>query len=225
MELSGGKRLENILSKNKKTNPSLHVEDSPMYELAFYKIREDFMDFEYMVRYIKSIEKMVRTHRRYKEYIRYLREEVGLKCCVVLSDVDCDSASIEMHHGPILTLFDITFIILNHHINTKGKVNTFRLAKEVLDQHFKNNIQVVMLSKTVHEQVHKGNVFINLQQAHGHFNKFIRKYIKGLTEEHINIINHYIELSKEYDSTDNGLLEISEAVIKWEGDNGYELIS
>jgi hypothetical protein len=34
----------------------------------------------------------------------------------VLSNVSCSDDEIEMHHGPLLTLYDIVSVVLNHYI-------------------------------------------------------------------------------------------------------------
>ena len=73
-----------------------------------------------------------------------------------------------------------------------------------------------MLSVTPHNLVDTGEMFINFSQAFGNLNKFLTKYRDGLNDERIQKINRYIELSAEYDSFDNGLLDIKNTITNWD---------
>lgn len=210
--------LPNIDFKKPQKNPTVDA-DTSYYELPFYKDEEYFANLENFVTFIKAVEKIVRTSPHYSRYIAYLKEEIGLTYCQVLSNIEDEYASIEMHHGPILTLFDCVSIVTDHMLATNEKITTFNVADRVLAEHFKHNIGVVMLSKTVHEQVHENNVFINLKQSFGNVDKFLKKYRKGLQPEQINKINAYIAKCEEHDSSDNGVLKLNEVVKKWIKEN------
>ncbi len=123
--------------------------------------------------------------------------------------------SIEMHHGPILTLFDYVSIVVDHLLEEGKMFTTFHVAKIVLEEHFNNNVQVVMLSKTAHETYHAENIFINFKQGFGDLNAFLTKYHKGLQNEQIMKINRFIEMSKKYDSFDRDLLTLKQNILHW----------
>ena len=72
-----------------------------------------------------------------------------------------------------------------------------------------------MLSATVHEEVHERDIFINMKQAVGDINAFVRKYRKVLSDEYIDKINKYIERSLKYDSNDFGVLELNKTLYKF----------
>jgi hypothetical protein len=95
------------------------------------------------------------------------------------------------------------------------KINTFIVSDIILQEHFNNNIQGVMLSKTVHEEVHTNNIFINLHQAFGDLTTFLKKYKEGLHDEQISKINQYILISEKYDSFDNHVLDLKDNIKKW----------
>ncbi|WP_171567792.1 hypothetical protein, partial [Brevibacillus sp. MCWH] len=95
----------------------------------------------------------------------------------------------------------------------------FTVADTIIEEHYNHNVQVVMLSKTVHEQVHENNIFINLNQAFGDLNKFLRKYRQGVHPDQVEKINKYIEMSKKYDSFDKDVLKLSGFVKNWSKDN------
>lgn len=209
--------LPNIDYKKPHQNPTIDAETS-LFELPFYKDVEYFSNIDNFVGFIKAVERMVRTSKYYSRYIKYLKEDIGLRRCQVLSNIEEEDENdklIEMHHGPILTLFDYASIITDHLLAHDRKITTFSVADILLEEHFNNNIQVVMLSKTIHEQVHENNIFINLNQAFGDLNRFLKKYRDGLHSDQIQKINQYIETSKKYESFDNGVLQLSGFVKNW----------
>jgi len=213
--------LPNINYKKVNKNPTIDSETAE-FELPFYKDAEYFANLDNFVSFIKSVEKLVRTSEYYKRYIAYIRNDIGLNCCQVLSNIqpdEEDNTELEMHHGPILTLFDYAAIITDYLLYTGKKITTFMVADLVLEEHFNNNVQVVMLSKTVHEQVGENVIFINLKQAFGDLNAFLKKYKNGLHEEQIEKINRYIELSQRYDSFDKNVLELKGFVKNWAKEN------
>lgn len=215
------KNLPNIEYKKINKNPTLDAETSE-FELPFYKDVEYFANIDNFVSFVKAVERMVRSSSYYSRYIKYLKEEIGLRACQVLSNIEDEYADIEMHHGPILTLFDYAAIITDYMLATNQKINTFRVADILLEEHYNHNVQVVMLSKTVHEQVHENNIFINLNQAFGDLNAFLKKYRLGIHPEQVQKINHYIELSKKYDSFDKDVLKLSGFVKSWSKENDLD---
>lgn len=216
-------QLPNIDFTKPQKNPTIDAETSE-FNIPFYKDVEYFSNFDNFIGFVKAVERMVRTSNYYSRYISYLKNDIGMKQCQVLSNIEDteDKVSIEMHHGPILTLFDYAAIITDYLLATKKKINTFIVAEILIEEHFNNNIQVVMLSKTVHEQVHENNIFINLKQAFGDLNAFLKKYRAGLQSDQINKINKYIEASEKYDSFDKDVLSLAGAVKKWKNDNGED---
>lgn len=187
------------------------VVDSPnsMYQIPYFKNEEFFSNLESYNSFIKAVEHVVRTNDRYKKYINYLKKEVQLNHCQVWSNLTDEDCPIEMHHGPIFNLFDYCSIITEYFLLKGWKVNTFRIAETVLDEHQKNHVQVVMLSETIHEEVHARNIFINYRHAFGDLNAFIKKYGVAFTLEHKEKLNRYIDQSLMTDSTDHGLLRLN----------------
>ena len=214
-------KLPDIDFSKKKKEPEIDSINS-LFSLPFYKDAEYFSNFDNYVYFIKEVEKLVRKSPYYARYISYLREEIGLTFCQILSNIDSadyedkkEKVTIEMHHGPILTLFDYVAIVIDHLLEEGQMFTTFHVAKIILEEHFNNNIQVVMLSKTAHETYHAENTFINYKQGFGNLNAFLSKYHKGLQNEQIMKINRFIEMSKKYDSFDRDLLTLKQNVLKW----------
>lgn len=210
--------LPNIDFSKPKKNPTVDAETS-LSELTFYKDREYFSNLENFVSFVKAVERSVRQSKHYSRYIAYLKEDIGLRYCQVLSNIDHDDAEIEMHHGPILNLFDCVAIVVDYLLYNNKKINTFIVTDIILDEHYHNRVAVVMLSKTVHEQVHENNIFINVRQAFGDMNAFLHKYRDGVSQDQITKINKYIKSCETQDSSDNGVLELNKFLTKWGDEN------
>lgn len=204
----------NIEFKKPNKNPTLDAKTS-LFEIPFYKDVEYFSNLENFVSFVKAVEKMVRASNYYRRYISELKEEIGLTYCQVLSNIDDESANIEMHHGPILTLFDYVAIITDYMLFHNIPVTSFSVANKVIEEHFEHNVQVVMLSKTVHELVHEDDIFINFKQAFGNLNRFLEKYKDGINKDQINKINIYINLCHKYNSFDKEALKLNDNLKEW----------
>lgn len=201
------KKILNIDNFKDEEGNLIVKEKDGYFELPFYiKSSIFYNDSEYN-KFVKSVEKMVRQSDYYKDYISILKHDYGLNHCMILSNIDSEGdVEIEMHHGPLMTLYDVVSLITNHYLVQKKNISTFKIADIVLKEHFNHNIQVIMLSKTVHELVHKGKILIDPKQCIGNFNKLIEKYGDGLTKEMSEAINQYLSLVERYGTSENDLL-------------------
>ena len=205
-------------------SPRVDSDSSPFY-LPFDKEEDFFSIYENEIAFYRGVEKLVRTDDFYKKYIKYLIEVVGMNTCQVLSNIEANDNSkvvLEMHHGPILTLFDITMIICNWYRYHGIPITTFDVADRILEEHQKNRVRVVLVSKTVHKQIHEGNIVLNYNQGFGDTASFLEYYHDGLTRDIQDRINKYIEWSKKNDSFDNGVLEVATTLKKW-GNNDLNI--
>ena len=210
--------LPNIDFKKPLKNPTLDS-DTSLFTIPFYKDSEYFANLDNFITFVKSVEKMVRSSKFYSRYVKFIKEDVGLNFCQVLSNIkqedENSDVKIEMHHGPILTLFDYITIMIDYMLYNDIKITSFEVADRILEEHFQNRIQVVMLSQTVHEEVHENNIFLNTKHAFGDLNVFLEKYKDGISDEQIDKINKYIALCEKYDSFDKGVLDLKENIEKW----------
>jgi hypothetical protein len=201
-----------------KTEGKNAVIDSPIsfYTIPFIKDEKYFSDYENYVSFVKGVEQAVRTNDRYKKYISYLKNEVKLDRCQVLKNVttEDEGVDIEMHHGPIFTLFDVCAIVLEYFIMKKWDITTMAVADQVLTEHQQNRVQVVMVTSTVHEEIHNGDIFINYHQAWGDLKAFIKKYDDAISREYREQINKFIDRSLQYDSTDFSVLDLNPKLYK-----------
>ena len=199
------------------TNPTIDSDES-YYEIPFYKDADYMFSLENEVAFIKAVERMVRTSKYYSRYIAHLKVDLGLNFCQVKGNISEDEDAgvkdlIEMHHGPIFTLFDVVSIILNYMLIKGMKITTFSVANKVIEEHFKHRVQTVMLCETVHQLVHDNKVFLNYRQGFGDLYSFLEIYYEGLDEIMVNKIIDYIEKCKKYDSNDFGNLDV--IVTRW----------
>lgn len=180
--------------------------------ISFYKPVSYFeYDPKNRTNFIKAVESLVRKSDDYKKFVAYVKNTVGLNFCQVSSSiVDDVDATVEMHHGPIFTLYDYCEIILNKYLDRCLPITTFAIANEVINEHFELRVQVVMLSKTNHEAVHNEDIFLNLKQGLGNINEFIRLYAPYFDNEHKYRIHRYIAMCKDNPSFDNGVLDYQE---------------
>ena len=169
------------------------------------------------VAFFKSVEKMVRGSYEYKEYIGYLINSQQMNVCSAFDNLGKDlarSIRLEIHHEPF-TLYDIVYIIYLRFINKGKEVNVFDLAEEVLKTHFLGRVGLLPLSKTVHELVHVGKVFIPLQYLDEGFLAFYHEYkeeIHGTPLEEI--LMKKIEVSKTFNFRSNSVLQKKYIYIK-----------
>ena len=207
------KALPNILyDKTRATN----IIDSPIapYQLIMFKDEDYLSNYDNYVGFVKGIEHTVRNNDRYKKYINYLKKKIKLNKCQILKNVTDEDASIEMHHGPIFTLYDVCAIVLEYYIMKGWKISTFSVADTVLEEHMRNRVGVIMVSTTMHEEIHEKNIFIHYKQAWGDINAFTKKYADAMSDEYREQINRYIDRCILYDSNDFGILELNKALIK-----------
>nr|DAR44607.1 MAG TPA: hypothetical protein [Caudoviricetes sp.] len=207
------KALPNILyDKTRATN----IIDSPIapYQLIMFKDEDYLSNYDNYVGFVKGIEHTVRNNDRYKKYINYLKKKIKLNKCQILKNVTDEDASIEMHHGPIFTLYDVCAIVLEYYIMKGWKISTFSVADTVLEEHMRNRVGVIMVSTTMHEEIHEKNIFIHYKQAWGDINAFTKKYADAMSDEYREQLNRYIDRCLLYDSNDFGILELNKALIK-----------
>lgn len=196
--LPNSSNIIDISSKVTENNVSLQGKNS-FYRIDYYS--ENFFEENDFKTFVKAVEKMVRRSDEYSKFCYDLKCNKGLNRCAILSnikDFEEDSmANIEFHHYPF-TLYDIVSVVTEQMLTDKEKVSTFTVCKKVLDLHLDQKIGVVPLCVTIHQLVHAGVIFINLNQVFGYYDKFVEEfkpYIinNGLMEGY----NKIIEMSKK----------------------------
>ena len=151
---------------------------------------------------IKRIEKIVRQSYEYKDLILFLREEMNLDRCLILSNIDIHTARIELHHDP-LRLYDVVDTVLRKHETLLGaeNINVFDIADEVMEIHYKEMIPLVPVTTTVHELIHADEVFIPIQLisqgGFGNWRLFVSVYKKYMSPEFQKQLRDYVYTSNK----------------------------
>lgn len=176
--------------------------------IMMYKPRDYFNDSVAYTKFVKSVERVVRHSDDYKVFLNWVKNVLGINFCQVSSKIVEGDATIEMHHGPIFTLFDYCAVILNDAIMHGDKISTFRIADRVIQEHFDLRVQVVMLAKTNHEAITNRDLFLNVRQGIGNVDAFIKKYAHALDAEQKYKIWSYINFSNMNETFDTGILDV-----------------
>lgn len=164
------------------TSPYISYIEAPSapYVLSFEQTRETLIDVEKYKHFIENAIYRFRKSRSYKGYKSYLIM-MGMDRCQVLGNINNEMADIEMHHN-FLTIYDIAILISQHILNTIGRITTFDLVALLIQEHRNNNIPLVMLSKTMHQQIHSNNeLYIPLSMTFGNWPNLLIKYRYGIT--------------------------------------------
>lgn len=188
------------------------ADDDQYDSILYFKDNEYFIDSMNYSKFIKGVERLVRTSDEYSQFIAIIKNEFGIDYCQVSSKIRDIDTPIEMHHGPLFTLYDICEVITNYFLRSNFKVNTYRIADKVIQEHFDLRVQVVMLAITNHEAVHNRDIFINYNQAIGDVDSFIKKYTPCLGDEQKYKIWNYFNLCHNNPafekSFDKGILDL-----------------
>lgn len=181
-----------------------------------------FMNPVDFIKFIKDVESLVRKSKEYSRYIAYLKNEIGLRSCALFHNIDDSVAPIEMHHGPIFTLYDIVEIQIAHMFVNGEAINSMSVANNVLKDHFDNIIQVTMLCEMAHKGVHSfaktkdSKFFLSADGSFGDFRKFVEKYKDSLTVQHVAKIKNYFKLYNEYSETKNSSPMFEAVITMWQ---------
>lgn len=154
------------------------------------------MDSRDYQKFVKSVERVARGSKELKGYIKYLKDNLDQDRCAIFNAINMTNASIELHHYPF-SMYDITDIMIRYKMAIGEEYSTISLAKEIAEIHYRGMIGLVPLSKTVHELVHEGDIFIPLQWIHGNFTEFVKKYNAGMTGAHFDSLLKLIRMSKQ----------------------------
>ena len=195
------------------TNGDIRIINSATRNLVgrFYFTSIDSKDTK---RFIKTVERLVRTSPSYSGYVKYLSEQ-GLVMDVVYSKITAEKATLEFHHYPF-TLYDIVEIVVNYHVRKRDEFTSLSIAEEVIKLHYENLIGMARLAKTSHQLTHAGKLFVPLDSVFGNVNEFVHRYYDGLFPDQIETFNSLIA----YDETYPGL-PVKDPNIPWAYIGGF----
>ena len=172
-----------IASKNKDT--VIKIDNVPEFDYLIWDLDNE----KDLRKYFFNIEKEIRQSYEYKEMIQYIKDNYDMDRCsfIKVSSSDEIDVHIEVHHSP-LTLYDLVTIVYRKRIFYNESLEVQLVAKEVTMLHYRLLIGLIPLSKTVHQLVHDGKLFIPVNNVLGNWREFVRMYKQFMDEEQLDII-------------------------------------
>ena len=175
-------------------------------EVSSYDISQNYLEVpeDLTEKTIGYIEKEVRGSYEYKKYINYLKSELDLTRCSLLPNLDCSNgaASLEFHHYP-LNLYEITETVgisMIQDLKAGEKVSCFDIAERVMEEHYRGNVGLIPLTKTLHEMAHNKSIIIPISKVNGDYKAFVKKYANEISPDIIQRI-HEAEMTSESDES------------------------
>ncbi len=183
------------------------------FSITYFKGYQELESLDILNKFVKGVEKVVRTSGPYSRYIAHLKEDLGLDYCQKHPNIHDGDGSIghhiEMHHGPLFTLFDYCMIITTALIKRGERVTTFTVADYIMREHFDDHIQTIMLCQNCHYADHSTyNEIVNsLKFCFQDVQEFFDLWGDGIDSETLPYIENNLEILYRTDAYDSGLLQ------------------
>ena len=174
---------------------SIKLENVQDYDIECYCL-EDEKDFN---KFINDTERDIRRSYEYREFIKYIRDNMQMNKCAFLEGVTNEETfdiKIEIHHYPF-SLHDIVEIVLKKRLYYNESTSKFMVAKEVMSLHYKLVVGLIPLSQTVHELAHSGKLFVPSDKVVGRYNMFVDLYKPFCTVEQLEVLDRIEKYSRE----------------------------
>lgn len=205
----------NVSSIKQERKLRIELKTNKLIGIDFYPESENFIDSKQFIPIIKNAESIIRSSSKYS-YIKFrLMNTFGINHCQVLNKITSEIDKIEMHHGPIFTLFDLCEIASNVLKKQDISLTSFSIASLVLNWHYQDIVQLVMLSTNVHKAVHLNmsnidknvkSYFLDYDLAFGDFRLFFDKYLAFFEYKHIGKIFDYFQDYQKFNNKElNGI--------------------
>ena len=196
-------KMLNLTSVTNNDNIVITPNENSKLFLSYLRDNINFTNEKDRKEFIVGTERIIRISNDYKAYIAHLKEDVpGCRSCALFNHITDEMAPLEMHHGPVFTLAEIVTIVLNHYIKNGKEISSFKIADEILEDHFDNLIQTVFLCKSAHAVVSDKKIgkdaFISMDHAIGDIVGFITKYNDAITYYEVNKLRNYLYMSEMY---------------------------
>ena len=180
-----------------------------MNDLIEVVVMDEPQEMEYTCNYknsrdkdklIKRIERYIRSSMEYRDYVAFLRENIGMDACAFFSNINKSNGKhvrIEVHHEP-LRLYDLVAIVLEKYEQQAIPLNDLMISEEVMKIHYKNQVGLIPLSKTIHQVIHNSDkLVIPAYMIYGDYNQFVKEYGDYMDEYQIGKIEKMIEVTKD----------------------------
>ncbi len=203
----------NLISKNKNTN--ITINEIPEFDYVIWDLDNE----KDLRKYFSTIEKEIRNSIEYRDLIQYIKDNYSMNQCsfLKLSGEDEVDIKIEIHHSP-LTLYDLVTIVYRKRIFYGESLEVQLVAKEVTMLHYRLLIGLIPLSKTCHQLVHDGKLFIPVNNVLGDWRKFVELYKPHMDQEQLDTLERIERYSmEESDLMNTSILDMN--MITFNSDN------
>ena len=187
---------DDILITKEKLPDKINLINVPEFEYVIYDVNDE-KEYE---KFIKDVETQVRRSFEYRQFIKYLRETVGMNKCAFLQNVSNEETfdiKIELHHYPF-SLRDISDIVFRKRSYYKESLDIQMVAKEVMECHYKLIVGLISLSETVHELAHSHRLFIPVDHVIGRYKVFVELYKPFIEPEMIETLERIEKYTLEH---------------------------
>lgn len=192
---------DDILITEEKLPNTINLINIPEFEFMVYDTNDE-KEYE---KYIKDVESQVRRSFEYRQFIKYLRENMGMDKCAFLQNVsnkETFDIKIEIHHYPF-SLRDIADIIYRKRSYYKESLDVQMVAKEVMECHYKLIVGLIPLSETVHELAHSHRLFIPVDHVIGRYKVFVELYKPFIEPEMLETLERIEKYTLEHSEIEN----------------------
>lgn len=192
---------------------NITLEEKPERPVYIFKSAKD------RERFVLKVEAIIRNSGEYKRYIKFLKEKMDWKRCAILKNAICGNGkkyTIHVHHEPF-TLFDIVDTVLNKFDLEGIPYNKLSLAEEVMALHYDGKVGLINLTKTQHELVHNGKVFIPLQYIYHDYADFFTNYESYMSDDLKNKIKLKADMSVKCSDIQSNVLDPTFTYINIDG--------
>lgn len=186
---------DNIILAKKNQDTKIELQDLPTCDVLVW----DLDDPKETRRYFTTIERQIRNSPEYRHMIHFLKSRYDMDQCAFIKYDDSEGSNIkiEVHHSPF-TLLDIVVIVYKKRIYYQEPLTTAMVAKECTMLHYKLLVGLIPLSRTAHQLVHAGKLFIPVTNVYGDYRAFISTYKQFCDEEQLETITRIEKYSTEY---------------------------
>jgi hypothetical protein len=187
---------DDILVTENKLSNTIDLINIPEFDFLVYDTNDE-KEYE---KFIKDVESQVRRSFEYKQFIKYLRENMGMNKCAFLQNVSNEETfdiKIEIHHYPF-SLRDIADIVFRKRAYYKESIDVQMVAKEVMECHYKLIIGLISLSETVHELAHSHRLFIPVDKIVGRYKLFVDLYKPFIEPEMLEVLERIEKYTIEH---------------------------
>ena len=171
-------------------------------------------------KFINRMKRYIRTSMEYRDYIAFLRDNIGMDACAFFNNISKSNGKrvrIEVHHEP-LRLHDLVAIVIEKYEQEGIPLNDMMISEEVMKLHYRNQVGLIPLSKTLHQVVHKSDkLVIPAYMIYGDYNQFVKEYGDYMDEFQIGKIEKMIEVTKDLKKEDFKCLDQKYEYIQVDG--------